>query len=74
MERFSNFGYGWSCKLCASEFEAGAKEDNALARFFREGEAEEKEPRLSAPALAKWTDEKRQALRCPRCGIEERIG
>lgn len=45
----------------------------ALARFFREGEAEERETRLSADALARWKDDSRRALLCPRCGVEETI-
>jgi hypothetical protein len=45
----------------------------ALARFFREGEAEERETRLSADALARWKDDSRRALVCPRCGVEETI-
>jgi len=45
----------------------------ALARFFREGEAEERETRLSAGALARWKDDSRRALVCPRCGVEETI-
>jgi hypothetical protein len=46
---------------------------SALPRFFREGEAEEREPRLSADALARWRDDSRRALLCPRCGVEEEI-
>ena len=45
----------------------------ALPRFFREGEAEEREKRLSADALARWKDDSRRALVCPRCGVEETI-
>jgi hypothetical protein len=45
----------------------------SLARFFREGEAEERETRLSADALARWKDDSRRALVCPRCGVEETI-
>jgi hypothetical protein len=44
-----------------------------LPRFFREGEAEERETRLSADALARWKDDTRRALLCPRCGVEEEI-
>ena len=46
---------------------------DVLARFFSEGEAEEREPRLSAHSLARWTDDSRRTLRCPRCGVEEKI-
>jgi len=45
----------------------------ALPRFFREGEAEEREARLSGDALARWKDDSRRALVCPRCGVEEEI-
>ena len=46
---------------------------DVLPRFFREGEAEERDPRLSAHSLARWTDDSRRTLRCPRCGVEEEI-
>ena len=46
---------------------------DALPRFFREGEAEERDPRLSAHSLARWADDSRRTLRCPRCGVEEEI-
>jgi hypothetical protein len=45
----------------------------ALPRFFREGEAEERELRLSVDALARWKDYARRTLVCPRCGVEETI-
>lgn len=50
---------------------AKATPSPALPRFFREGEAEEREARLSARALARWKDDARRALVCPRCGAEE---
>lgn len=79
MKRFVNDGRGWDCKRCRDErakaFESDAHEggplSNELARFFREGEAEEREPRLSSVSLARWKDESRRALVCPRCGAEE---
>ena len=46
---------------------------HALPRFFREGEAEERETRLAADALARWKDDSRRALVCPRCGVGETI-
>jgi hypothetical protein len=78
---FVNEGYGWACKRCrGAAGAAGATSDAdpsprppALPRFFREGEAEEREPRLSAHALARWKDDTRRALLCPRCGLEEEI-
>jgi len=79
-KHFVNDGYGWACKRCRASEDADAQRgasattrDDALARFFREGEAEEREPRLSAHSLARWTDDSRRALRCPRCGVEEEV-
>jgi hypothetical protein len=46
---------------------------HALPRFFREGEAEEREARLAQDALARWKDGARRTLLCPRCGAEEEI-
>jgi hypothetical protein len=86
-ERFVNEGRGWECGRCRAEdskahegnapeaspssTEGAPSSTNALARFFREGESEEREPRLSSSALARWKDESRRALVCPRCGAEE---
>jgi hypothetical protein len=80
-ERFINDGRGWECKRCRAEdaraLEEGAGEgepsSNTLARFFREGEAEEREPRLSSASLARWKDASRRALVCTRCGAEEEL-
>ena len=74
-QHFINDGYGWECKRCRAA--GGANESRPaapLARFFREGESEEREPRLSSPLLARWKDDTRRALVCPRCGIEENLG
>ncbi len=69
---FFNLGYGWVCKHCsAAETERLHVTRRRHARFFHEGEAEDKEPVLSTPALARWTDAARQGLSCPRCGIQE---
>jgi hypothetical protein len=71
---FVNDGYGWECRRCREA--AGAPDataDAPLPRFFREGEAEEREPRLASPSLARWKDASRRALVCPRCGVEESI-
>ena len=73
---FINTGYGWVCKRCSAEMEEECASDaveKGRARFFTEGEAETKEAHLSTPALARWTNATRQALRCPRCSIEETI-
>jgi hypothetical protein len=74
-DHFINTGFGWVCKHCspaASEARPGVS-TTERARFFTEGEAEEKEPALSTPTLARWRDSTRRILVCPRCGIEEMI-
>jgi hypothetical protein len=72
---FINDGYGWQCKRCREADGAGGEPQPSapLPRFFREGEAEEREPRLSSPSLARWQDDTRRALTCPRCGVEESV-
>ena len=85
-EGFINEGRGWECKRCRAEGggaaegvgrpddearEEAAPSSDTLPRYFREGEAEEREPRLAARTLARWRDETRRALVCPRCGAEE---
>ena len=65
---FFNDGFGWKCRHCARENERG---DSGHPRFFLEGEAESKQPRLSEPAMAKWADLAQTTLMCPRCGITE---
>jgi len=78
-KHFVNDGRGWECRRCrdrgASALGGSAEEDSppsdALPRFFREGEAEEREPRLASSTLARWKDDTRGALACPRCGVEE---
>jgi hypothetical protein len=73
-EHFVNDGYGWECQRCRESVGGAAPlGDTTLARFFREGEAEEREPRLSSAALARWKDATRRTLLCARCGIEEDI-
>lgn len=81
-QHFVNDGFGWECKRCRASEGEGARPDAAaetcaatakLARFFREGEAEGGGPRLSSPALARWKDAARSALRCERCGTEENV-
>lgn len=71
-EHFINEGYGWTCKRCRAEcVTETSPTDSQLPRFFREGEAEEKETRLSSTTLARWKDTARRTLVCPRCGVEE---
>jgi hypothetical protein len=73
MKDFVNDGYGWTCMRCAEQHAHADAPDGLLPRFFREGEAEEREPRLSNHALARWKDDIRRTLLCPRCGVEEEI-
>lgn len=73
IEHFINQGYGWLCKNCHEEVETRDGPVEGRARFFSEGEAEDKEPRLSSQALASWRDASRQVLFCPSCGIEELV-
>jgi len=68
---FYNDGFGWVCKRCEAEMKA-PPETAPPSRFWREGEAESKNPRLATSALASWADDARTTLRCPRCGITER--
>ncbi|HEX8707821.1 MAG TPA: hypothetical protein VF723_06125 [Pyrinomonadaceae bacterium] len=73
IEHFINEGYGWTCKHCGAEDRARRPSEGTRGRFFDEGEAEEKEPRLQTRALARWTNATHRALRCPRCGVEEEL-
>ena len=76
-ERFVKERLGWVCRRCRDAAPGGAAGDAppgaGLARFFREGEAEEREPRLSAPSLARRraADGGGSVLFCPQCGAEE---
>jgi hypothetical protein len=73
-DHFINTGFGWVCKHCSPEVESSPAASGAgRARFFTEGEAEDKEPTLSTPTIARWRDATRRILVCPRCGIEEMI-
>jgi hypothetical protein len=60
---FFNLGYGWLCKHCSAE--------DAEHRQHHHKEANPSETH-SLP-LARWTDNSRQALECPRCGIAEMV-
>jgi hypothetical protein len=58
---FFNLGYGWLCKHCSAE-DAERKEHTQHG---------ERKP--TTLALAKWIDEDRHGLMCPRCGIQEQV-
>jgi hypothetical protein len=61
---FFNLGYGWLCKHCSAE----------TAERKQQQQAHNHAVNHSQPlALAKWTDESRSGLICPRCGIEEQF-
>jgi len=62
---FFNLGYGWLCKHCSSA-DTEAKHRPTEASVGQQ-------PKVPGLALAGWTDASRQALTCPRCGIEETI-
>ena len=77
-ERFVKERFGWVCRRCRDAAPAaeagGAAPADGLARFCHEGEAEERVPRLSAPALARRRESGgRAVLYCPRCGAEEEV-
>jgi len=72
-EHFINRGDGWMCRCCFEESEARSPNAGGRARFFTEGEAEQREPFLSAPFRARWRDSSRQVLFCPQCDTEERM-
>ena len=70
---FFNLGYGWLCKHCSAE--------EAEQRQHHQTESSSKQPQnshigarpMTNLALAKWIDEERQGLTCPRCGIKEPV-
>ena len=82
-EHFVKERFGWVCRRCCDAARGGAAagvEDTGRrasltegrARFFHEGEAEEREQKLSAPGLARRRDAGgRRNLFCPSCGAEE---
>ena len=72
-QNFYNDGFGWLCRACEQEIKP-PRDPKSHSRLLREGEAEGKAPRLSNFALAKWADETRTTLVCPRCGITEFVG
>jgi hypothetical protein len=69
---FYNEGFGWVCRHCERDLKTQTHVSNSKqSRLMREGEAESKQPALSAVALAKWADKAQTTLVCPRCGITE---
>ena len=73
LKNFYNDGFGWICKSCERELDRlDDSGEEKHSRLMREGEAESKKPQFSNIALAKWTDETKSTLICPRCGVTER--
>jgi hypothetical protein len=70
---FYNGGFGWICRACERALES-LTENTGHSRLLREGESESKTPRFSNSALARWTDNTRTTLVCPRCGITGSAG
>jgi hypothetical protein len=68
---FYNKGFGWICRRC--ERDNSSADIDQASRLLAEGESEGKSPRLSTTALARWADETRQTLECPRCGTKESL-
>ncbi|HXH69837.1 MAG TPA: hypothetical protein VNI60_05760 [Pyrinomonadaceae bacterium] len=71
---FYSVGFGWICKHCERELERQTKvSDKKTSRLMTEGEAENKNPKLSSRAMAKWADAAQRILICPHCGITELV-
>ncbi len=68
-EKFFNRGFGWTCRAC----DASDEQQSGRSRLFREGEAESKFAELSSSAMARWADQERTILVCPKCGATERV-
>jgi len=68
---FFNLGYGWLCKHCSAE--EAERRQRAQASQPHGHNAHRGAHQLTNLALAKWIDEERHGLTCPRCGIEELI-
>jgi hypothetical protein len=81
-EHFIKERFGWVCRRCRDAASHAATDDTerasqteGRARFFREGEAEEREPHLSTRALARRREaDGGRILFCPNCGAEEISG
>jgi hypothetical protein len=69
---FFNMGYGWLCKHCSAQ-DAERKQQDRINRgqLIKTG-TEGRDDKLTL-ALAKWSNEDRRGLTCPRCGIEEQL-
>jgi hypothetical protein len=73
LNNFYNDGFGWICRRCERESAPESDGGGNHSRLLREGEAESKTPRFSSSALARWVDNSRTALVCPRCAVIESV-
>ncbi len=77
MQHFINEGFGWTCRPCRdadARATPNADDHHDRARFFNEGEAEDRHHiTLATPHLARWRDDTHTTLHCPHCGTEERM-
>ncbi len=69
---FFDIGYGWLCKHCCAE-DTERKHNHQNPHSSEESTQERNSGKLTNLALAKWIDEERHGLACPRCGIEEHL-
>jgi len=69
---FFNMGYGWLCKHCSAE-DAERKQQDRINRGQLIKTGTEGKGDKQTLAFAKWNNEDRRGLSCPRCGIEEQL-
>jgi hypothetical protein len=70
LQRFENRGFGWVCRRCDA---VPAEPPTERSRLMREGEAEARFSTLASTAMARWANDDRSALECPKCGAFEEI-
>jgi hypothetical protein len=70
---FFNMGYGWLCKHCSAEDAERKQQDRLNPGQLSKTGMEGRGPKVPTLALAKWSNEDRHDLTCPRCGIEEQL-
>jgi len=66
-------GYGWLCKHCSAKDAERKQQDRINYGQPSKTATEGKGDKLPTLALAKWSNEDRRGLTCPRCGIEEQL-
>jgi len=68
---FFNLGYGWLCKHCTAE--EAERRQRVQSRHTHGPKDHRGERHGTNLALAKWIDEERHGLTCPRCGVKELV-